>query len=433
MTLSSPLFLSAFLPLCAAGLLLLGKTRFKGAWLLLCSCAFFALAADFSSRTWVLIPALALGAYYLPRLFRGGAAVYTALAVGVLFLLKLLGAAQPVGLSFVALQGICYALAAAKASGGRVGGLTDALLYTLFFPKLAAGPLCRVEPFLEESRRAGVSWASLLEGLPLLIFGLSKKLIIADHLLPLAQGGFAQGAHPLSCLLALIACPLYVYYDFSGYTDMARGAALVLGIRLPENFNRPFSARSIRDFWRRWHITLSSFLRDTVYIPLGGSRAGALRTARNLLAVFLLMGLWHGVTGPYILFGLWHGALMLLERFALPKREAWPRAVQRGLTLLAVALGFVLFLAPSVGAAAGVIKGLASWNLSFPAWQAARAALSPLSLLALGAGLALLFLPRIGERRRLTWPYFILLTALLLLCYAAALAGGYSPFLYAQF
>ena len=433
MTLASPLFLSAFLPLCALGLLLLKKTRYASAWLLLCSCAFLALAENLSGWTWALIPLLSLAAFFLPRFGRRGAAAYVLLAVGMLAALKCTGAPWPIGLSFVALQGVSYALDAAKTGAARTNKLSDTLLYTLFFPKLAAGPLCRFDAFQREARGARVTWDHMLHGLLLLIFGLSKKLLLADRLLPLLKGGFEAGAHPLFCLITLIACPIYVYLDFSGYTDMARGAARMLGVRLPENFDAPFSAASMRDFWRRWHITLSAFLRDYVYIPLGGSRKGRARAALNALIVFLLMGLWHGATGPYLLFGLWHGALAALERLEVIRPQRWPRALSRGYTLVCVAVGFVLFMAPDVQAAGRALVGIFRWNPSFSAWQAALAGLTPLCCAALPVGIALAFCPRARIQRidlRLLGAAAVLL---LMLCYMAALAGGYSPFLYAQF
>lgn len=429
----SPLFLSAFLPVCALGLLLLRKTRLKPLWLLLFSCAFFALAETLSEPAWAVIPLLSLAAYFLPRFGKRGAAAYIVLAVGVLAVLKGAGARWPVGLSFVALQGISYALDAVKTGTARTNKLSDCLLYTLFFPKLAAGPLCRFDAFKEEIKGARVSWDNVLNGLLLLISGLSKKLLLADRLLPLLRVGFAPGAHPLACLITLIACPIYVYLDFSGYTDMARGAARILGIRLPENFNAPFSAVSMRDFWRRWHITLSAFLRDYVYIPLGGSRRGRARAAVNTMIVFLLMGLWHGAAGPYILFGLWHGALSALERLNVLRPQKWPRVLARGYALLAVAVGFVVFMAPSAFSAGDALAGLLRWNLSFDSLQAALAALSPLNCAALGAGAALAFFPRAAARRLPPALLGAAAAVLLILCYMAALAGGYAPFLYAQF
>lgn len=461
MALTSPLFLSVFLPLVTAGLFLLRKS--KNTWLLLCSCVFFAFSADLTSPAFLAVPLLALSAFFLPRLGRKGAAFYTALALLTLLAFKLLPVAWPMGLSFVALQGISYALdttggvaprgkreiSAADAAGcgaaqkgqkqnARVitacapaSSLKDGLLYTLFFPKLAAGPLCRFPNFIEALRGAGVTLDGLDAGLKLLTIGLSKKLLIADRLLPLAKGAFEAPAHPLASLLALIACPLYVYYDFSGYTDMARGAAKMLGISLPQNFDRPFSARSLRDFWRRWHITLSAFLRTYVYFPLGGSRVSNARTALNLLAVFLLMGAWHGLTAPYLCFGLWHGALLALEHLGVLKPDKWPRPLARLYTLLCVAVGFVLFLSPSLGAA---FNALGARDTSFLALQAALAPLSPLTLAALALAAALpcvrLAAPARGARRALMDAAFFLL---LIVCYMEALTNGYSPFLYAQF
>lgn len=440
MGLSSPAFLSFFLPLCTAGLFILQKTRLKNTWLLLCSCVFFALCADLSTPLCCLVPLLAFGAWFLTRYGEKGAYAYVALALAALAAVKLLSpaAAWPVGLSFVALQGVSYALDAARR--GREGSATDkprlseALLYTTFFPKLAAGPICRFEAFRLSLLNAKVTAEGLEEGLSILTAGLCKKLLLANRLLPLAKAGFSAQAHPLACLLTVIACPLYVYYDFSGYTDMARGVGLILGVRLPENFSHPFSAGSLRAFWRRWHITLSDFLRDYVYIPLGGNRKGRARTMLHGTVVFLLMGLWHGATLPYILFGLWHALFVALEGADALRPEKWPRALAKAYTLTVVALGFVLFLSPSPGEAAGVLTGLFDWNLSFEALQNVLCLLSPVKAAALFAALMLqcVQIPKEVSGVRLTLRR-VGLVLLLVICFASAVAGGDMAFLYARF
>lgn len=440
MGLSSPAFLSFFLPLCTAGLFFLQKTRFKNTWLLLCGCVFFVLCADLSTPLCCLVPLLAFGAWFLTRYGKKGTYAYVTMALAALAAVKLLplAAAWPVGLSFVALQGVSYALD--RTRRGREDDapdkprLSEVLLYTTFFPKLAAGPICRFDDFRLSLLNAKLSAAGLEEGLSLLTVGLCKKLLLANRLLPLAKAGFSAGAHPLACLLTLIACPLYVYYDFSGYTDMARGVGLILGVRLPENFHHPFSAGSLRVFWRRWHMTLSNFLRDYVYIPLGGNRKGRLRTMLHVTVVFLLMGLWHGATLPYILFGLWHALFVALEGAGVLRPEKWPRVLAKAYTLIVVALGFVLFLSPSPCAAAGVLTGIFHWNLSFEALQSALCLLSPVTVAALFAALALqcVRIPKevLGVRLALRRAALMLLLAI---CFASAVAGGDTAFLYARF
>ena len=426
MALARPFFLSLFLPISVAGLLLLQKTRLKQAWLLLCSALF--LAFSLPQGGWLSL-GLLLGAALLPRLGKKGAIAAVVWALGGLLALKLLRVPWPLGFSFIAIQGIAYALEILR--GGSPGSLGDSLLYLSFFPKVTAGPVCRFSTFSAAARQARVFWEGLAEGLRLLILGLGKKLLLAENLLPLAQAGFQAGAHPLACLTALLAAPLFVYFDFSGYTDIARGAARMLGVTLPENFRQPFQACSLRDFWRRWHISLSSFLRDALYIPLGGSRRGKARTVRNLFLVFLAMGLWHGFSWPYLLFGLWHACFTALEHLGALRPERWPRPLARGYTLCVAAVGFMLFLAPSLPQFACVFSGLFHPG-NFSSWQQCLALLSPTALLALAASACLALFPfRLPKKAAVLRVPALLL--LLIVCYAHLLAQGYSPFLYAQF
>ncbi|MBE5797134.1 MAG: MBOAT family protein [Clostridiales bacterium] len=413
-----PLYLCLLVPAACAGFFALGRfRRLRTAWLLLLSAAFLlAVQPD----TWWLTLLLAGLAWLAPQMGRRGATAYAVLAVGTLVAVKLTGGAWPVGLSFAALQGISYAVDAVRDASQR-GTLCDTLLYALFFPKLSAGPLCRFGDFRRQSRAACVTWDDLEAGLLRLAAGLGKKLLIADSLYPAAMAAFSGPAHPLALLLSLVCCPLYVYFDFSGCTDMALGVGLMLGMRLPENFDRPLRAASVRDFWRRWHLSLSGFLRDYVYIPLGGSRRGQARTLLNLTAVFLLMGVWHGFTWGYLLFGAYHALLMVLERGGVLRPDRWVRPAARLYTLLAVSVGFVIFMS----------TGIPVLSLSYGALQAALLPLSPGLLLALGAAMVVLL--REGAKPLPAW--LRRLGALLLLAGAVMhlMAGGYVPMLYAQF
>ena len=416
-----PLYWSALLPLMLAGLLLTRKkpllTRW---WLMLLSLAFLIGAQP---GMWPLTLVMALLAWAMPRFGRKAALGYAALSLTTLTALKLLRVDWPTGLSFVLLQGIAYGMDVTSGMAAP-GSLSEAVTYLAFFPKLSAGPLARFGDFRKELNRASLRGETLEQGFTLAIAGLGRKLLIADNLRPLALAGFAEHPHPLAGLLSFVTCALYVYHDFMGATDMARGVALMAGIELPENFNRPFSALSLRDFWRRWHMSLSGFLREYLYIPLGGSRRGRRRTVANLLIVFLAMGLWHGFTWPFLLFGLWHGALMALEHTGVLKPEAWPKALARLYTLAVVFGGFVIFMAPG---AASLGRG---FSLSYAAWQSVRLLLSPLTAAALALGIALPCLPRLSCP---VWLRRVGALVLLAVCYAHLLATGFAPLLYAQF
>ena len=413
----NPLYWSALVPAALAGFFACRRwPAVRKGWLLVCSGVFLWAVQP---QWWWLTLALAALAWLSPMAGRRGAAVYTAVSLAVMLGMKLSGLAWPVGLSFIILQGIAYAVDAARHAESR-GSLADVALYMGFFPKLSAGPVCRFDAFRQQADGAEIAVDHLEAGLTRLAFGMAKKLLIADGLYPVAMAAFGGKAHPAALALSLLCCPLYVYFDFSGCTDMALGTARLFGMALPENFNRPFKAASIRDFWRRWHMSLSGFLRDYVYIPLGGSRRGKARTLRNVMVVFLLMGLWHGLTWGYLLFGLFHGLLMVLEHSGLLRPDTWRRPAARLYTLLAVAVGFVIFMAP----------GLPQISVSYAAWQSAAAVLSPGAVLAALAGLALTVL----EGKKLPAPLRrIWALVLLALCWAHMAAGGYMPMLYAQF
>lgn len=417
-----PLYWSALLPLMLAGLLLTRKKpRLTRYWLMLLSAAFLIWVQP---TLWYGTLIFAFLAWALPRRHgRKGALGFAALSLTMLVLLKLRRADWPTGLSFVLLQGVAYGLdvTSGKAAAGT---LSETVTYLTFFPKLSAGPLARFDAFRDELWQSGPRWETVEQGLSLAIQGLARKLLIADNLRPLALAVFTDAPHPLAGLLSLVTCALYVYHDFMGATDMARGVALAAGIRLPDNFNRPFSALSLRDFWRRWHMSLSGFMRDYLYIPLGGSRKGARRTVVNLFVVFIAMGLWHGFTVPFLLFGLWHGLLMALEHTGVIRPAAWPKGPARLYTLTAVFVSFVIFMVPS---AASLTR---TFSLSYASWQSVRLLLSPLTVGALALGIAL---PCLAKKPCPAWLRRIGLLVLLAVCYARLLAAGYAPLLYAQF
>ncbi len=236
------------------------------------------------------------------------------------------GIVLPLGISFFTFQKISY-LVDLRRGDRHVYGLLEFAAFVTFFPQLIAGPLVRhneiIPQFALPPRRPGV-WENLSRGAALFLIGLAKKAAVADTVAQVCDPMFARvaaGAHP-SLAEAWAAAGTYtlqIYFDFSGYSDMAIGLALMFGFRLPLNFAAPYRAASIREFWRRWHITLSRFLRDYLYIPLGGNRAGRARQAANVVATMLLGGLWHGAAWTFVAWGGLHG-------LALAANSAWDRA-----------------------------------------------------------------------------------------------------------
>ena len=240
------------------------------------------------------------------------------------------------------------------------------LLYLTFFPKAAQGPLCRYGEFSAQLDARAVTADNLNAGGTRLIFGLGKKALLSSAAGAIAQEAFSLPSSALSPVYAwtgAICYALQIYFDFSGYTDLALGLALLFGFTLPENFDHPYMANSVTDFWRRWHMSLSSWFRDYVYIPLGGSRCRLRRTCLNLLIVFALTGLWHGAAWQYVVFGLLHGIILCMERLGLRRAlEQLPRLFRHLYTVVLLWLTLVVFGAPGLSEGLAVLKGIFTWQ-----------------------------------------------------------------------
>ena len=280
----------------------------------------------------------------------------------------------PLGLSFVTFQQIfwlrdCY--------DGRVGADVSPLDYACcltFFATATCGPITRVGELAPQLQRpAPFSWEDLSAGLYCFGLGLAKKVLIAAVFANGANFGYANigSLSPVDTILVILSYTLQIYFDFSGYCDMASGMARMMGVALPVNFNSPYQAASIKDFWDRWHITLSTFFRQTVYIPLGGNRKGNLVMYRNIMIIFLLSGLWHGAGWGFIVWGGLHGAAQIVERLfkgkvTLPKPLAWL------ITFVFVNIAWVFFRAESLGQALALLSGLfqPNWGLPGPEFAA---------------------------------------------------------------
>lgn len=365
----------------------------------------------------------------------------------------------PLGLSFVTFQQILWLRDCYDGVAGEDVSPLDYACCLTFFATATCGPITRVGELAPQLRRpAPFSWDDLAAGLYCFALGLAKKVIVAGVFANGANFGYAhaEGLSPVESLLTILCYTLQIYFDFSGYCDMASGMARMMGVKLPVNFNSPYQALSVQDFWGRWHITLSTFFRQCVYIPLGGSRNGAAVTCRNIMAVFLLSGLWHGAGWGFLIWGALHGLAQVAERLlkgkvSLPKPLAWL------LTFLFVNVAWVFFRAENVGQALAVLGGLfrGGWGLPTKEFAAAlplkvmsealgflQNAVSPggralvywVPLMLLPAGLALLALPNPlvkAERFRPTVWRAVLTT----LCLAGSvlLFTGVGTFIYANF
>src|SRR4051812_8992078 len=275
--------------------------------------------------------------------------------------LPLLTLALPVGLSFWTFQAISYVVDV-KRRIIRPGKTIDVALYLSFFPHVVAGPIVRARGFLPpRARPRDPRDVAVGAGIVLIAIGLVKKVAIADYLARTVVDpvfGVPQAYHAPDALLAAYAYAAQIYCDFSGYTDIAIGVALLMGFVFPQNFNAPYRATSFRDFWPRWHMTLSRYLRDFLYIPLGGNRHGRLQTGRNLMITMVLGGLWHGAAWGFVLWGTLHGVGLTVERY-LRGRVSAPAWLRWAVVFNLVVLGWILFRTRDLDLAGEFISRLA--------------------------------------------------------------------------
>ncbi|GJM33716.1 MAG: alginate O-acetyltransferase [Saprospiraceae bacterium] len=270
--------------------------------------------------------------------------------------------ALPLGISFFTFQAISYLVDVYAKRTPAQQNLPRLALYISLFPQLIAGPIVRYHDIADQIRQRSLSWVLFASGIERFILGLGKKVLLANNFAQLADDIFAvapENLDPLTAWVGLIMYSLQIYFDFSGYSDMAIGLGRMFGFHIPENFNFPYIARSIREFWRRWHISLSQWFRDYLYIPLGGNRYGPVRTYFNLLIVFFLTGLWHGASWNFVIWGLLHGFFMIIERLGFERflaRLGW--GISHVYTLLVVLLAWVFFRAPDLPHALGYLQAL---------------------------------------------------------------------------
>lgn len=256
-------------------------------------------------------------------------------------------AVLPLGISFFTFHNISYVVDIRRGTKPPVTHFINFATYITMFPQLVAGPIVRYHEIADQLTEERMSrMGDLAAGFPRFIHGLFKKVVIADSVAPISDAAFGMhgGWTSTTAWIGAIAYTIQIYFDFSGYSDMAIGMGRMLGFRLPENFARPYSAVSITDFWHRWHMSLSRWFRDYLYIPLGGNRLGARRTYINLIIVFTLTGLWHGAAWTFVVWGLYHGAILIIERRGRDAKEHrvadWLRRTR---TIVLVIFGWVLF------------------------------------------------------------------------------------------
>jgi alginate O-acetyltransferase complex protein AlgI len=296
----------------------------------------------------------------------------------------------PIGISFFTFHAISYVVDVYRRDAVAQKGPVEAALYLLLFPQLIAGPIVRYRDIAAQLTARTVDRDGFATGIQRFVIGLAKKMLIANIVAGPADRIFALPPGELTAAHAWVATTCYtlqIYFDFSGYSDMAIGLAHLFGFRFKENFDYPYVSRSIQEFWRRWHISLSAWFRDYLYVPLGGNRVPPRRVYVNLVTVFFLCGLWHGASWTFVVWGLWHGAFLVIERLGVGARLARAPSVLRHVyALLVVMVGWVFFRAESLASAGGVLQAMAGFGPALPTPYGVAWYLTPEVAVAMAAG-----------------------------------------------
>ncbi|HIZ82164.1 MAG TPA: MBOAT family protein [Candidatus Mediterraneibacter pullistercoris] len=370
MVFSSLIFLCIFLPVVYILHLIIPSIRWKNGLLIVTSLLFYA----YGEPVYVLLMILSTLINYFGARALSGKMRNAVLAIVVIVNLGMLGVFKytgfilntlndmcglnipvpnivlPIGISFFTFQALSYVIDVYRGNVGVQKNYFKVLLYISFFPQLIAGPIVKYRDIELEINDRTVTAQESAFGLQRFIFGLSKKVLIANTMGLTADRIFGAGNDSLNILSAWIgafAYMLQIYYDFSGYSDMAIGLGRMFGFHFKENFLHPYGAVSIQDFWRKWHVSLSGWFKEYLYIPLGGNRKGRLRTCLNKIIVFFCTGLWHGANWTFVVWGLFHGAFLLLEDF-IPVLRKLPKVLSHIYVIVVVMVGFVLFRADTI-------------------------------------------------------------------------------------
>lgn len=345
----------------------------------------------------------------------------------------------PIGISFYIFHALSYAIDVYRRVAPAARSFTDFACYIALFPQSIAGPIIRYNTIAHDLCDRSHTADRFASGVALFVLGFAKKVLLANPIGAVADAAFgAQALSAPAAWLGVVAYALQIYFDFSGYSDMAVGLGRMFGFEFQRNFNAPYHADSITDFWRRWHISLSTFLRDYLYIPLGGNRRGAARTTVNLAIVMLLGGLWHGANWTFLAWGAYHGAFLIAERFAnrQPAYRSLPRGLRVALTFIIVLGSWVWFRAESLPAAAAYFRALAGGGTVNEATALLAAQVfAPGKLAIMGLGTLCLCASRQAHdwSETLTWPKALILVPVFALALAVLCAQTFNPFLYFQF
>lgn len=359
--------------------------------------------------------------------------------------IPLVGLALPIGISFFTFQALSYVIDVYRREVEPQKNLWNVMLYISFFPQLIAGPIVKYHDIQEQIDNRNTDVKEIAEGLRRFIIGLSQKVLISNTMAVTADALFAAGAGELNILsawIAAIAYMLQIYFDFSGYSDMAIGLGHMFGFRFLENFRYPYISVNMQEFWRRWHISLSTWFKEYLYIPLGGNRKGKARTCLNKMIVFFSTGLWHGANWTFVLWGLWHGVFLLFEQVCPVKKL--PKVLAHIYALLVVCVGFVMFRADTFGQGMFMIGTMfGGWEFSSVQMAIVWEQLTPIFLVTLVVAVfgSAPLIPKAAEaclvrenlRKPATYFSYMASFVLLILCMLSLSSGTYNPFIYFRF
>lgn len=350
------------------------------------------------------------------------------------------GLPLPIGISFFTFQSMSYTIDLYRRNIKVQKNFIDFAAFVTMFPQIVAGPIVRYEDVSAQLACRRIDLRSMSDGITRFVCGMCKKVLIANSIGALWTDVKAQDYASMpaaTAWLGIAAFTLQIYFDFSGYSDMAIGLGKMLGFDFPENFRYPYNSKSVAEFWRRWHITLGDWFKSYVYFPLGGSRGSTAATIRNTLIVWLLTGLWHGASWNFILWGLYYGVLIILEKFVFrPLLERTPSALRHILTMLAVVFGWVIFEITSPASELEFVKAMLGFGGSFANSFTLNAlhnyAVTFIAAIAISTGIPLKICKKLPEKRADTLS-LVGEAAGMTACIACLVDSGYNPFLYFNF
>lgn len=350
------------------------------------------------------------------------------------------GLPLPIGISFFTFQSMSYTIDLYRRNIKVQKNFIDFAAFVTMFPQIVAGPIVRYEDVSAQLACRRIDLRSMSDGITRFVCGMCKKVLIANSIGALWTDVKAQDYASMpaaTAWLGIAAFTLQIYFDFSGYSDMAIGLGKMLGFDFPENFRYPYNSKSVAEFWRRWHITLGDWFKSYVYFPLGGSRGSTAATIRNTLIVWLLTGLWHGASWNFILWGLYYGVLIILEKFVFRRLlERTPSALRHILTMLAVVFGWVIFEITSPASELEFVKAMLGFGGSFANSFTLNAlhnyAVTFIAAIAISTGIPLKICKKLPEKRADTLS-LVGEAAGMTACMACLVDSGYNPFLYFNF